>query len=216
MKGSEEQYLSTFRCQIMEVMGQYSVFQALEVLKVLHVRFYHSPISKKLEKDIIKGNSNPLVLILKFIYDGHIKESMDIDDIKDLLKLDTKLKCDLKDQQSQLFESGIVVKRGECLIINQIFKDDPQLYREGTEQDESCLIQTWKTIGCKDAITVARDLTKAQIISTLNQFCRKLEQSRPDFMVIIIMSHGFRDKRTGCAHTFDVIVSWTSIKKGYQ
>ena len=159
-----------------------------------------------------------LVLVLKFIYDGHIKESMDIDDIKDLLKLDTKLGSNLKHQKSQLFESGVVVKRGECLIINQIFKDDPQFYREGTEQDENCLIQTWKTIGCKDAITVARDLTKTQILSTLNQFRRKLEESRPDFMVIIIMSHGFRDKRTGCDCIMDINkdgLSVTSIKKKF-
>ena len=218
MKGRESEYLSTFRCQIIDVMGKYSLFEALEILKQMHVRFYNSPISRKLENNIVKGNSNPLALILKFINDGHIKESMDLDDIKDLFKLNTKIKSNLKHQQPKLFESGVVVKRGECLIINQIFKDDPQFYREGTEQDENYLIQTWKTIGCKDAITVARDLTKTQIISTLNQFRRKLEQSRPDFMVVIIMSHGFRDKRTGCDCIMDINkegLSVTSIKNKF-
>ena len=49
--------------------------------------------------------------------------------------------------------------------INQIFSGDAQLYREGTEKDEESLIKTWNMIGCKEHVTVLRDLTKEEILS---------------------------------------------------
>ena len=120
----------------------------LAILQELHVRFYHTPISKKLETDMLDGELSPLVLILKFIDDGHIIETMDIDDIEILFKEPSTSKNGIirNDKKSQFFEFGLIVERGECLIINQVFKDDPQYYREGTEQDEESLVKTWKMI----------------------------------------------------------------------
>ena len=115
-------------------------------------------------------------------------------------------------------EQGRLVHRGECLIINQIFKDNPQFYRQGTEQDEESLIRIWNMIGCRDNISIVRDLTKKQIITALNKFRQRLERTRPDFMVIIILSHGFRDRRTGCDCIMDINqegLSVTSIKNKF-
>ena len=220
MKGKEENYLSSFRCKIIQVLSKYDLTTVLAILQELHDKFYHTPINKKLKTDMLDGELSPLVLILKFIDDGHIMETMDIDDIEVLFKEPTTLDHSIfrNDKKSQFFESGLIVERGECLIINQVFKDDPQYYREGTEQDEDSLVKTWKMIGCKESVKVVRDLTKKQIVATLNQFRQKLERSRPDFMVIIIMSHGFRDKRTGSDCIMDVNkegLSVTSIKNKF-
>ena len=213
MKGNEHEYLPYFRYNVIQVLSKYNLSKVLTILQELHVRFYGVSISKKLEADMLEGELSPLVLILKFIDDGHIEETMNVNDIEDLFKINSTLNNEIyiKDKKSQFFESGLIVKRGECLIINEVFKDDQRYYREGTEQDEDSLIRTWEMIGCKGSITVARDLTKKQIISALNQFRQKLDKTRPDFMVIIIMSHGFRDKRTGSDCIMDINLEGLSV-----
>ena len=199
MKGQEDNYLSPFRCKVMTILCQYEISQYLDILEELHIRFYGDTMNHKTKASMIEGELSPLTIILKFIIDGHIKESTDTNDIENLFTFKEKLnkEISMKNNRSGLFEP-LILRRGECLIINQIFQNDPDshYYREGAEKDEESLVRTWKMIGCKDSITVKRNLSKLQIKSALIEFRRKLEKNRPDFMVIVIMSHGFRDKIT--------------------
>ena len=103
----------------------------------------------------------------------------------------------MKKDTFQINDDGVSVTRGECLIINQTFVHDPKHRREGTEKDEIELIRTWQKLGCKDGIMVERDLTRDEMITTLIKFRLKLKRSLPDFMVVIILSHGKRDIKTG-------------------
>ena len=86
------------------------------------------------------------------------------------------------------------VKRGECLIINQIHyapnKEGEIIYdRGGTLQDEEYLIKEWEKLGCR--IHVERDLTKEKIKIVLKKFRDEvLESNKPDFMVLVILGHG--------------------------
>ena len=233
IKGKEDEYLLPFRCKVASLMGKYNIYEVLQILDKLHIRFYGISIEEKYTSKIPTYNLptnlqntyndslvNPFVLILQFVVDGYIKETMDYNDIDDLFNVDLDIShgINVKAKHSSILKPGRLVRRGECLIINQVFSGDAQLYREGTEKDEESLIRTWNMIGCKDNITVARNLTKKQIMAKLEQFRRKLEKTRPDFMVITILSHGCRDKRTGCDFIMDINkegLSVTSIKNKF-
>ena len=222
IKGNEENYLSPFRCKVVDLFGQYNISEVFDILEKLHLRFYGTSLKKKStcnpSINIMNGSEeNPFIFILQFLIDGHINETMSNNEIENLFKTgqDLSHKIEIMDKISPMSQTGRLVKRGECLIINQVFKDNPQLYREGTEKDEESLIRTWNMIGCKEHVTVVRDLTKEEILSELKRFRLKLQKTRPDFMVIAILSHGFRDKRTGCDFIMDINkegMSVTSIK----
>ena len=217
MKDQVDHFLSPLRCKAVEITG---ISQASKVLDQLNLKFYGEPINEKSTSAIFNRLTHPLALILKCMDDGLIKETTNKEYIEELFRSDPVINNynNTKDNTRSVDEQGRLVHRGECLIINQIFKDSPQYYREGTEQDEESLIRTWNMIGCRDSVTVVRDLTKKQIITALNKFRHKLEKSRPDFMVIFILSHGFRDRRTGCDCIMDINqqgLSVTSIKNKY-
>ena len=231
IKGNEDDYLLPFRCKMASLLGKYNLYEVGEVLEKLYIRFYGTSIEGKYTSKIPTYNTphintyndslaNPFMLILQFVVDGHIKETMDYNDIDELFNVDLDIshRMKIKDKRSSIFKPGRLVRRGECLIINQVFSGDKQFYREGTEKDEESLIRTWNMIGCNDNITVARDLTKKQIMAKLEHFRRKLEKTRPDFMVITILSHGYRDKRTGCEFIMDINkegLSVTSLKNKF-
>ena len=107
------------------------------------------------------------------------KETTNKEYIEELFHIDPTLNHDIghKDNTCSMVEQGRLVQRGECLIINQIFKDNPQFYRQGTEQDEESLIRIWNMIGCRNNISIVRDLTKKQIITALNKFRQQLEKT---------------------------------------
>ena len=112
-------------------------------------------------------------------------------------------------------EDGIYVGRGECLIINQVFENDPTFRRNGSEQDELELVKTWEYLGCKNNVIVKRDLSEGGMIETLREFRQRLNSTCPDFMVLFVLSHGKRDAKTGHEYILDInkkCVSFTRIK----
>ena len=102
------------------------------------------------------------------------------------------------------------VKRGECLIINQIqyainigFKKRLIDYRRGTLQDEKDLIEQWTNLGCR--VHVQRNLTKPEMITALKFFKDSiLEQEKPEFMVLVILSHGRLNSKTKLDEVLDI------------
>ena len=144
--------------------------------------------------------------------DGHIYDTGRMKDVEDLFHIKTTLfkqMCITKLGNDQ----GLFVQRGQCLIINQTFKNQMKYWRQGTEKDEIDLVRTWTNLGCKGNIMVKRDLTKQQMLSVLTDFRRKLDVTKPDFIVIVILSHGKRDKRTGTEFIMDINMNGLAIGK---
>ena len=91
---------------------------------------------------------------------------------------------------------GTYVFQGECLLINQTFENDIRRRRTGIEMDEKELVKSMEKIGCKNRIRVERDLTKKDIVRSIEKFRAELDKSIPDFMVVVILSHGRRNAKT--------------------
>ena len=106
---------------------------------------------------------------------------------------------------NSLFVSdGVQLVRGECLIINQLFENDPKYRRESSRKDEHDLVKIWDRLGCKNNIRVERDLTKTEMMNALVEFRHRLKVTSPDFMVLVILSHGKRDSKTGMEYIMDI------------
>ena len=85
---------------------------------------------------------------------------------------------------------GVHVGRGCCLIINQIFLNDPIRRRKGSEIDEAELVKTWEYLGCKNNVIVERNLNENEMMIALKKFQQRLVTLSPDFMVLVILGHG--------------------------
>ena len=94
---------------------------------------------------------------------------------------------------------GRYMERGACLIINQLHEreSDESKRRYGSEKDEEDLILAMSKIGCENDIMVKRDLTADEIEQCVNQFRDGLVETNPDFSVIVILSHGRQNSKTG-------------------
>ena len=109
--------------------------------------------------------------------------------------------------------SATYVGRGQCLIINQLFENDPVHRRNGTKKDEIELKKTFEQLGCNNKIMIMRDLTKDEMIKTLHEFRLKVDETMPDFMVVIILSHGKRNLKTGVEEIMDINMIGLPISK---
>ena len=103
------------------------------------------------------------------------------------------------------------MRRGSCLIINQVFEHDSEIRRNGTECDVIALKRLWSKLGCTN-IVVKRDLTREKIMETLRDFNESLQISKPDYFVIVILSHGRTNIRTGLHEILDVNMNGVAIK----
>ena len=88
---------------------------------------------------------------------------------------------------------------------------DPGDQRFGAERDERSLMGCMRTIGCKNRITLERDLTKETIFECIGRFKEKIEVSLPDFIVIVIMSHGQQNPITGDDEFMDINMEGVSL-----
>ena len=61
-------------------------------------------------------------------------------------------------------------------------------------------MKTFQHLGCKDSITVKRDLTTTEMMKAFVEFRQSLETTAPDFMVVVIMGHGKKDAKTGAEY----------------
>ena len=213
IKNNEKQILSPFRLKLFQTFSSNSI-EVLHILRRLHLTFYGKAIDGTLEEEIQQKSASPLTIILQFMADGHLCDTGNEKDIDRLVTAYSLVdRTIIKDREFQTNDEGVYVKRGECIIINQIYKNNQKYYRKGTEKDETELIRTWEKLGCKNNITVERDLTRDQMINALTKFRLKLKKSLPDFMAIIILSHGKRDAKTGAEYIMDVNMNGMLISK---
>ena len=66
-------------------------------------------------------------------------------------------------------------------------------------------------MGCTN-IVVKRDLTRNEIMETLRAFNENLQISKPDYFVIVILSHGRKNMRTGLDEIMDVNMTGVKVK----
>ena len=93
------------------------------------------------------------------------------------------------------------------------FETNFKYRRDGSEKDEEELVKTWEYLGCQNNVTVKRDLTEIEMMATLKNFRRRLSLADPDFMVLVILSHGNRDVKTGNECILDVNMKPVPFKK---
>ena len=96
--------------------------------------------------------------------------------------------------------NGVYVSRGQCLIINEIHyqsKGNSKIKwdRGGTIIDAKNLKDNWEKAGCE--VHIRADLTRLKMDMVLNDFRKNLECIKPDFIVVIILSHGRFNRKTG-------------------
>ena len=85
--------------------------------------------------------------------------------------------------------------------------------RHGTEKDEEELIKSLSRVGCRNRINVERDLNKSEILNSLTNFRKQIETSQPDFTVVVILSHGHQNSRTGNDEIMDIHMNGLPIYK---
>ena len=95
---------------------------------------------------------------------------------------------------------GIHVSRGQCLIINEIHyppnSNGERIWdRGGTLIDAENLKDIWQKTGCE--VHIRSDLTRLEMDTVLNDFRKRLECIKPDFISVIILSHGRINRKTG-------------------
>jgi len=211
-KGKESIIISPFRLYLFMVVS--------DIYKISS-DYGGARLTSKIIKRFYSTSSNnskltqlpPLMLILRLICDGLLASEEDIiafdmihhsivpaksqpierlkiallDNQSGTNLLARRTKLSLSPMYNQL--GGLIVCKGECLIINQTEG------RPGSEKDEEELINVWRMMGCNDHIYVKRNSSKSDMIESLKAFNKVLMKTKPDFMVVIILSHGRLDKR---------------------
>ena len=174
----------------------------------LHLKFYGRNMDHILDNKLCNKLVSPLVIILQFMSDGHLIDTGNVDDLDRLLepfrKPNSMEIVNILPPNRLQQNDGVYVSHGECLIINQLFENDVKCKREGTLKDELELVNTFQHLGCRDSITVKRDLTKSEMITAFQKFRLRLKDTSPDFMIVVILSHGKRDPKTGREYILDI------------
>ena len=212
ISGKEKHFFSEFRLKLFDIFSTSSK-EALIILRAMHVKYYGN-VDDELFCETVRVS--PLLGVLQLMSDGHLCDTTNMNNVMNkLLKEHLISYQDIPTTKTiQTLGHGTYVHQGECLIINQLFKNKPNHRREGTENDELELVSTWEKLGCRNRIRVERDLTKYQMIKVLKEFRAKLRSVKScDFMVIIILSHGKRDVRTGADYIMDINMNGLEISK---
>ena len=211
--GMLDQILSPFRIKIYRMFSIESS-KSKQLAMALHCKF-HGIKPKDFSAHSMQGLL-PIQIICKLMADGHIHKTENLCDVDDLV---SSLAMKMKDEDekivgpSWLREPGAVyISRGECLIINQVFQNDPTYERKGSLKDADDLIKTWSDLGCKDNVTVISDVTATEMMIALKDFRQRLASTLPDFMVLVILSHGKRDIKTGREYIMDI--NWKGVALG--
>ena len=201
--GKLDQILSPFRIKIYR-MFSIETSKNKQLAMALHCKFLGiNP--KDFSVHSMRGVL-PIQIISKLMADGHIHKAENLCDVDEFV---SSLAMKMKDEEekivapSWLREPGAVyISRGECLIINQVFQNDPTYERKGSFKDVEDLIKTWSDLGCKDNVTVISDVTETEMMVALKDLQQRLASKSPDFMVLVILSHGKRE--TGKEYIMDI------------
>ena len=239
MAEQEDNFLSTFRLQFFRIFNNLNPNETATVLNSLYTSFYEEVMGESLLRSIETEAgtiSTPLKFVLQLVCDGYLCDMKDINairqgkmegitvDIQEYLKgIDSKdIPSNVKGMTNvtsyisrfpglRRTSDGTYVSRGECLIINQKFANNPKKERTGTEKDEEELIKSMTKIGCKNRIQVETDLTRHGIVRCLKHFCRELDKSKPDFIMIVVLSHGRTNPTTGVDEIMGVDMKFIAI-----
>ena len=224
-----ELFLSSNRLQIFKLFSEWTRDEAIKVLDNCHLFCYSCTMEENLKVKLRNGAYHPLTLVLKMLSDGHFTDINSFNRMIGSKNTNTfylkalpmmiKMKdCDFPavnkiDESISVggYTGGTYVRRGECIIINQTFKNRFEYRRNGTEYDEFSLKRLWQSLGCHK-ITVKRDLTGTQIMKCLKVFSKQLKKSQPHYCVVIILSHGRRNLMTGLEEIMGVDMEGVSIK----
>ena len=68
-------------------------------------------------------------------------------------------------------------------------------------------------IGCQDRIYVEEDLDTNGVFSAITKFRSRLENSNPDFIVVVILSHGRRNPSSGADEIMDINMKGIPMSK---
>ena len=211
--GKLDQIISPFRIKVYQMFGV-ETKENKELAMALHCKF-HGISPKDFCVDSMQGVL-PLHIISKLMADGFIHKAENLCDVDGLVSSLAMKRNDEAEKivgPSWLREPGAVyIRRGECLIINQVFSNDPTYERKGSFKDVKDLIKTWSDLGCKDNVTVISDVTETEMMTALKHFRRRLASKLPDFMVLVILSHGKRDIKTGREYIMDI--NWKGVALG--
>ena len=228
-RNKAEMFLSSYRLQIFKLFSQWTRNEAIEVLNTCHLYCYSSSLDTKLISKIKNGACHPLSIVLKMLSDGYFSDLRSFNRIigtKSIFAFDSNLlpflkkikKCEFPavyqcDEQISVggYSGGTCVRRGECLIINQLFKNKSKYRRNGSEHDELSLKRLWSELGCRKVL-VKRDLNRNEIMKTLTVFNKQLQKSKPHYCVIIILSHGRKNSLTGLEEIMDIDMQGVPIK----
>ena len=215
IKGKEHFLFTPFRVKLQKLFHGNSS-QVIHILNGLNFRFYGEMMDKELEKKIYHKTISPLTVVLRFIIDGHLLDKTNLDYIDYLVQPFIGRKPNIENVVIGAIthkKEGVFLRRGECLIINQIFEDDPTSRRDGTKKDEMDLVELFEYLGCKNNVLVERDLTSEEMMTVLKNFRYKLRISKPDFFVLVILSHGKRNPRTGTEYILDIKKRGVPLRK---
>ena len=232
LMGKESMFLCTYRLQIYKLFNSLDSTNAATFLNSINHVFYGTYMDKNTLTDLECGFMHPLQFIIQIMSDGYLSDindfskiiermgesipkefriyvnSININDFPAHRK--TPIKVDYKIAPGV---NGTSVERGECLIINQMFLNDEKRRRHGTEKDEQELIKSMSKIGCENRITVHRDLSKREIFNCITKFRELVEKSLPDFTVVVILSHGNQNPKTGHDEIMDIHMNGIPIWK---
>ena len=203
--GNLDQIISPFRIKVYRMFGVETI-KNKKLAMALHCKF-HGIGPKEISVDSMQVVL-PIQLICKLMVEGHIHNTENLCNVDHLV-------CPLASKTNHengeivgptwLREPGaIYISRGACLIINQAFQNNPTYERKGSFKDVEDLIKTWSDLGCKDNVTVISDVTDTEMMSALKHFRQRLASTLPDFMVLVILSHGKRDEKTGMEYIMDI------------
>ena len=228
----EDLFLSSFRIQFYRMFKALNLIEASIFLNSINTTFYGNPLDQNILDSIKTGAKHPLTFILQFVCDGHLCDAESLNKIKQQkvqgISINTEdylshissndIPSPPENVHKKLFPivSGISVSRGECLIINQTFKNDDERRRFGTEKDEEELIKSMEKIGCKHRIKTERDLRKSGILKSIAQFQQQIKESVPEFIVVVILSHGRQNPNTGADEIMDIDMNGIPLAKIYD
>ena len=226
----EQCFLSNFRLQFYWIFNNLSPNEAADFLDAAFLSFCERSMSLQHRSSITTGELHPMTILLQMLCDGNGFDDISLKNLRLILPTDIVNKVrifldrispeDIAIGDKSAFAGnispfigGTAVSKGECLIINQAFKNNPKKFRAGTHKDVASLKDAMMKIGCQDRIYVEEDLDTNGVFSAITKFRSRLEYSSPDFIVVVILSHGRRNPSSGSDEIMDINMKGIPMSK---
>ena len=230
--GQEDIFLSSFRLQFYKYLKSLNSNEIETFLTSVHQVCYGKPMDEEKLSSLRTRAMHPFQFILQLLCDNHLQTPEALSNIfKDgVQSIPKDFEFNLKNIVFDDFPSrykreakvgykvvptkeGFIVKHGECLIINQTFKNDEKMKRHGTEKDVRQLIKSMNEIGCRNRMMIKNDVSKKEMFDCIAEFKEKIQHSLPDFIVVVILSHGKQNVTTGQDEILDIHSNGIPISK---